>query len=161
MSRIYEIADAIRSHEGYFKPFERPWLPFGSKSYRNNNPGNIKLNSYSQKFKGRLGEQFGFIWFDSYQHGWEALIEYLTDAASGKRLSVYNPEMTMLQFFTIYSFIGWEDEKNRVRKLNYNYATDVAKKVGLSINTKIKEWLVDLDSCQKITCPYCNKEFCL
>ena len=29
----------------------------------------------------------------------------LTDVASGKRLSVYNPEMTMLQFFTIYSFI--------------------------------------------------------
>lgn len=114
-SKITSWADAIKSFEG--------WFP-GSRSYRNNNPGNLKFVNQA----GATGpDETGHAIFDSYNSGWSALIHQLTIATTGVS-QVYAPYDTLYDFFKKYA------EENSTQ-----YAEFVARRLGVSPYTQIRE----------------------
>lgn len=115
MSRIPAWADAIQQYEG--------WKP-GSRSYRNNNPGNLRR-------WGRYPIEGGYVKFPSYEIGRAALETQLKKAASG-RSRVYRPNMTLTEFFGRYAPA---DDNNAPRK----YAEFVARKLKVRSDVTIAE----------------------
>ena len=113
-------ADAIQQHEG--------WYP-GSRSYRNNNPGNIKYIGQ----KRAIGSDGTFCVFASYEDGRAELIDLLTRASSGKS-SLYSPEMNLIEFYNRYAPSSDNNNPNA-------YAKAVASFMGISIYSKIKNIL--------------------
>jgi hypothetical protein len=133
MNKIELFALAQKAHEGWFD---------GSISWRCNNPGNIIMSDLARKHGAkefykhpRTGHEFAI--FPAYENGWEALIELITNACTGKS-KIYSPDWTILQYCTKYSPIR---NKQGIVVSNYTYANDVAKRVGVSINTKLKDLL--------------------
>ena len=114
---IEDLACAIKKHEGWF---------IGSRSYRNNSPGNLRFANQLHAI-GKDVDNFAI--FKTYEDGWEALMHQLTIACKGGS-KIYNPEMNFLEFFKKY------DESNpRV------YALAVATALDIPINTKMKEFV--------------------
>ncbi len=110
-SYIDDWCDAIKQMEG-------------AKEYRNN-PGNLRY----------VGQQYavndkGFCKFDTYDHGYNALKNLLIRACTGKS-TVYHPEMTLIDFYKVYAPAS--DNNDPI-----NYAKFVANKLGLPVETKIK-----------------------
>jgi len=124
ISKLDNWAEAIKEHEGWFSPSTS--YPNGSKSFRNNNPGNLR---YVGQLSATGADKTGFCIFPDYATGLEALKTMLRNAGSGKS-RVYHKEMTLLDFFKVYapSF----DDNNPER-----YAGFVAERIGVSINTQI------------------------
>ncbi len=122
-SLLNKWADAIQSFEGWYK---------GSKSYRNNNPGNIRF--IGQK-RATGQDSTGFCIFATYADGRQELIDLLTRAASGKS-SLYSPNMTLIDFYNRYA---------PTSDNNYpeGYAKAVAKMMNISVYSKIKDILND------------------
>lgn len=114
-------ADAIQTHEGWYS---------GSRSYRNNNPGNLK---YVGQARATGKDSGGFCIFATYADGRQELIDLLTRAASGKS-SYYRPEMTLVDFYNVYAPSSDNNNPNA-------YAVAVAKSMGISVNTQIKSIL--------------------
>lgn len=116
---VKDLAEAIKIHEGWFK---------GSRSQRNNNPGNLR-------FVGQPGttgqDSKAFAIFKTYEDGFAALCRLITNAKEGKS-KVYKPEMTLLEFFGVYAPSFDHNDPNA-------YAKFVAQKCKCSIDLKIKE----------------------
>lgn len=113
-------AKAIQTYEGFITPCKK--YPAGSLSFRNNNPGNIK-------------DKYGrFIKFKTYQEGFDALVDYLGRASTGKH-KAYSPEFSLLEFFKVYapSF-----DNNNPKK----YAEYVANKLKVATNIKLKNIII-------------------
>lgn len=72
-SRRLLWAEAIKKHEGWY---------VGSRSYRNNNPGNFKgvLSPYMKSLGATSRDPQGFLIFPTYEKGWQALLTFLADA---------------------------------------------------------------------------------
>lgn len=121
-SLLNKWADAIQSFEG--------WYP-GSRSYRNNNPGNIKYIGQ----KRAIGSDGTFCKFATYEDGRAELIDLLTRASSGQS-TLYSPEMTLIDFYNRYAPSSDNNNPNV-------YASAVAKMMGISVYTKIKNILND------------------
>jgi hypothetical protein len=116
---VWTMAAAIQKFEG--------WYP-GSRSFRNNNPGNIRW--FTSKFPswmvGATGtDESGHVIFDTVAHGTQALVNLLTMAITGKS-SIYKPTDT------IYDFFGKYAEANQS-----SYANSVASALGLSAGSQI------------------------
>lgn len=80
---------AIQTHEGWSEPSTK--YPTGTRSYRNNNPGNIKYGSFAQSC-GAIGkDDKGFAKFPDYLDGFNALKSLVRNAATGKMRS-YKPQ---------------------------------------------------------------------
>lgn len=126
-SKLDLWAQAIKEHEGWF---------IGSRSYRNNNPGNFKFSSvgYLEKYGNVKKDSGGFAIFPTYDQGWMYLTESLRIWAT-KGNSRYKPDMTITQFFKVYA--PYSDGNDPVR-----YASAVAKKIGVSTFTQIKDLVV-------------------
>ena len=117
---ISEWASAIQSFEG--------WFP-GSRSWRNNNPGNLMYAGQPGATEG----DGGFAVFDSVQDGFNALV---------RQLQVYvtrHPEYTLQQQMALY--LGGDP-------LNPNtapggdpiaYATYIAGRIGATITSTLGE----------------------
>jgi hypothetical protein len=86
---IEQWANAITEFEG--------WYP-GSRSFRNNNPGNLRYIRQN----GAHNDGGGYAKFNSYEQGWNALMTMLANAAAGKS-KVYQPSMTLVHFFQVYA----------------------------------------------------------
>lgn len=114
-------ADAIQHFEG--------WFP-GSKSFRNNNPGNIR---YIGQKRAIGQDSTGFCIFASYDEGRKELMDLLTRAASGKS-GLYRPTMTLLDFYNVYA----PTSDNNYPEV---YAKAVAKMIGVPVTTQIKNLL--------------------
>lgn len=112
---LQEFCAAIKQFEG--------WYP-GSRSYRNNNPGNLR------KWHSMVGQDGGFAVFATYEEGWKALVELVERAKTGKS-SYYRPEMSFFEFFSVYAP---SDDGNHPK----TYATYVAQKCKVGIDYKIK-----------------------
>lgn len=111
-----KVADAIQQFEG--------WTA-GSRSYRNNNPGNIKSFG-GEAWLGQVGvDSANFVIFDTYEHGRRALLKLLTNAATGAIMPSYTPQMSLYDFFSRYAPSSDNNEPNR-------YAEFVANQVGVS-----------------------------
>lgn len=112
---ISRMAEAIKSFEGW---------AVGSRSQRNNNPGNLK-------YAGQVGaisqDEEGHAIFDSYASGWAALIHQLTLAFTGES-HVYSPEDSLYDFFRKYA------EANSAE-----YAAFVAGQLGVSPDTSLNQ----------------------
>jgi hypothetical protein len=104
----------------------RDWESGGNlqaRSYRNNNPGNLKTAGQA----GVVGaDEYGHAIFDSYENGWQALIRQVTIAFNGQS-HVYSPDDTLYSFFSKYA----EDNSG-------NYAEYVASGLGVSPETQLK-----------------------
>jgi hypothetical protein len=110
---INTMAQAIQSFEGWSA---------GSRSFRNNNPGNLKFASQAGATEG----ENGFAVFNSYTAGYQALVNLITSAFNGSSY-YYRPDMSLYDFFSVYS------EDNSVP-----YAEFVASQLGVSPDTKLQ-----------------------
>lgn len=145
MSRILELAEIIKEHEGYFAQ---------SRSWRNKNPGCLRWTPYTQSL-GAIGRDAGnFCIFEKYEDGFEALCQFLRDAL-GNKLRPYHifssripyhkkllpdgkdgnklPDLTLFDFFNIYS-PSFENDSEA-------YAIFAAKKLRVSTELLVKELL--------------------
>ncbi len=113
--RLIELASYIKEYEGYYA---------NTVSVRNNNPGNLRSSPYM------AGQRDGFAYFNTYDDGWNALLWQLQISVDG-RSGVYNPEMTLYEFFETYAP---SSDKNYPRK----YAESVSGKLNVSPETQIK-----------------------
>lgn len=118
ISRITDWALAIQQYEGWYE---------GSLTHRTNNPGALRFSKYESDNRN------GFSVFKDYETGFKALEYQLTIATDG-RSNVYNPEMTLLEFFEKYAP---KSDNNNPKK----YAEFVAKRLGVEMSVKIKELL--------------------
>ena len=119
---VEKIAFAIQEYEGWYKD---------SRSFRNNNPGNLKY--MSQRYA--LGkDKDGFAIFADYDKGFLALINQLKFSASGKS-KVYDPDMNLIEFFQKYS--PSSDNNSPV-----SYALFVANRTKVDPQEKIKNLFV-------------------
>lgn len=110
-------ADAIQEYEG--------WTP-GSRSYRNNNPGNLR---YVGQPTAIGHDSANFCIFKTYADGRAALELMLTNACTGKS-KVYRPTMTLLEFYHVYAPAADSNNPDK-------YAAFVASKLGVSLADQI------------------------
>lgn len=122
-SKLDAWAEAIQWYEGWFTPSQMP--PRGSRSYRQNNPGNLRYSPFEDD------NVDNFSVFNDYATGLKALKFQLTIAGDG-RSRVYRPDMTLIEFFSKYA--PSSDNNYPVK-----YATAVAGRMGVSPETKISE----------------------
>lgn len=121
------FADAIQEYEGWYK---------GSRSYRNNNPGNLRWAS------NQTGtDSSGFAIFATYEEGYNALVSLITRAAQGK-VQAYNKhaveegfvdstKMSITNFFEVYSPTSDSNIPDK-------YAIFVSNKIGVPATTKLE-----------------------
>lgn len=119
---LTELCLAIRDFEGWEE---------GSRSWRNNNPGNCRYSSvgYLPKYGEVKRDAQNFAIFKDYGTGWM----YLKNLVFGKAQK--HPEWNLVSFFKEYA--PTEDNNNP-----QNYASWVAKKIGVNVFTwQLKELL--------------------
>lgn len=116
---VKDVAEAIKIHEGWFK---------GSRSQRNQNPGNLR---YAKQLGTTGQDDKGFAIFKTYDDGFAALCKLITNARDGKS-KVYKPEMSLVEFFSVYAPAFDHNDPNA-------YAKFVAQKLKVSIDFKIKD----------------------
>lgn len=120
-SKIEIWASAIEKEEG-FAPKTRSW--------RNNNPGNIKFSPLIQKLGATHQDPDGFAVFPSYAAGREALCDFLTLACENM-LVPYKNARTLKQFTQVYAH----------PPANHPYAENVAKKLKVDVEIDISKLL--------------------
>lgn len=101
----------------------------GSKAtlaVRNNNPGNLRYSAFETSNKD------GFSTFNSLEEGFNALKEDVKIKQTGKSKTGIKGNSTLLQFFNVYAPAA--DRNNPTA-----YASAVAKRLGVSIDTPIEK----------------------
>lgn len=116
------FADAIQDMEGYFP---------GSRSYRNNNPFNLKY--IGQKTALRQDEK-GFCVFPDYKTGREAGLDQIRRVMRNGSKD-YKKDCTFLEFFNTYAPSNDNNNPNR-------YATYVGQKLGVGVDYKVKDLII-------------------
>lgn len=119
-NKIEKWAKAIQEFEG-FGP--------NTRSYRNNNPGNLKYTGYTRSLGAVGADTGGFSVFGTYAAGFEALKRFLGDAKSNKLIS-YRSTMTLAQFFAVYAPSSDNNDPD-------TYASFVAKRMGVAASDVI------------------------
>jgi len=116
--KVVTFATAIRDFEG--KP--------GDLNYKNNNPGNFRCSpiGYLSKY-GDVKCIGNFAVFPTYQQGWDYLLNSISYRAKK------HPQWTFLDFFNNYA----PPSDNNPTK---SYATFVATRCGVSINTTLSDY---------------------
>ena len=109
---------AIQKHEGWYE---------GSRSWRNNNPGNIR---YVGQAKAVGSDKNNFAIFANYQDGFDCLKNMIKNAATGLS-RVYFPDDTIKDFFSKYA-PSYDNNDS------LHYAEVVADALGVSVDFKIK-----------------------
>jgi len=112
------IANAIQVFEGWKAG------PPPSKSYRNNNPGNLRYSSWEAAYNCTGQDSTGFAIFPTYQDGFNALVHLLQTRAT------QNPGWTIFDLFNSYA--PSSDNNNPTQ-----YASFVAGHVGIDPNTTL------------------------
>lgn len=119
ISLLDKMCMAIQKHEGWYE---------GSRSYRNNNPGNLKYIG-QQTAIGK--DKSGFAVFKSYKDGYDTLKTMILNCARGFS-KVYKPEMTLTQFFLLYAPTFDNNDSDA-------YAKAVANDMGVSTSFQIRD----------------------
>lgn len=119
--KIEKMCKAIQSQEGWYA---------GSRSYRNNNPGNLR---YIGQSKSTGKDTANFAVFATYEDGLDTLRQMLIRACSGQS-QLYRPTMTITQFFQTYAPAS---DKNKP----IEYAQKVAQAIGVDASVQIKSLL--------------------
>lgn len=116
-------AEAIKDFEGWFPPGDQ--YPKGSRSYRQNNPGNLRWSPFESD------NIDNFSVFPTYEEGMKAL-KYQIELALDNRSKVYHNRMTLYDFFGTYAP---SSDNNHPR----HYAEYVARQLGVSPSTEIRD----------------------
>jgi hypothetical protein len=127
-------ANAIKRHEGFYP---------GSRSYRNNNPANMRFAEWMRSDLKAIGkDKDNFAIFKTYEDGWQALLKFL-EYAQSDLLRPYKGNPTLFEFYA-----GRIDPATGLREGGYapesdgnnsnRYAQDVADRIGVTIDTRIK-----------------------
>jgi ribosomal protein S13 len=95
----------------------------GNRTWRNNNPGNIKSGAHS-RIQGSIGSVGGFAVFPSYEAGLQALVWLL-------KKKVYQNK-TVFDMVSSFAPKNDHNDPDQYRKL-------IREKTGLNINKKIKD----------------------
>lgn len=98
----------------------------GTLAQRNNNPGNLRFAGQTGATKG----DGGFAKFDSYESGYQALLNDIKAKQTGKTRTKLNPNSTLLDLMNVYSPAA---DSNNPQKL----AQSLAQGLGVDVNTKI------------------------
>ena len=132
--RLRRWAKEIQVEEGYYAPGHHPAYPTGTRSWRNNSPGNMKYTTYTASLGAIRADTAGFAVFATYEDGRRALVQFLKDAISGV-LKRYKPDMTLVAFCTVYV----EDIPSTVIIEPLHYGKNIARRLGISEFTKIRD----------------------
>jgi hypothetical protein len=134
-------ANAIQKYEGWY---------IGSRSYKNNNPGNITYDAAIQLgmvgVTGSDGGSPNMAIFDTYENGFAGLELYITKACSGT-WGLYPPGTTFLQFCNIYA-----------GNPSNNYINGIASEIGCNTNDIISAILNGTFSSQGEAIPDLNPD---
>ena len=122
MTRLEGLCDAIKSFEG--------WYPF-SRSWRNNNPGNLAYSRFMTGTDGKLAI------FNSYAAGWLALWYDVYCKCKGITKTSLTPASTLLDFCNV-----WAPKSDGNDPLQY--AQYLAKQTGTTISTPLSYFISDL-----------------
>jgi len=91
---VQDMALAIMNFEGYYD---------GSRSQRNNNPGNLRWFGDKIPWHGAVGvDETHHVIFDTFENGWNGLIKQLK-LAFENRSRVYSDKDTLFSFFGKYA----------------------------------------------------------
>jgi hypothetical protein len=124
---LLKFCIAIQMHEGWSAPSTSN--PTGTRSYRNNNPGNIEYGEFAKSCGANGQDDKGFAKFESYLDGFNALKALIVGAATG------NPVMTLEQFFSKYALSGDGNDPSA-------YAGAIARKLGVDCKTFVISQLI-------------------
>ncbi len=122
MTKLERLCEAIKEYEGWH---------FMSRSWRNNNPGNLKYSKFQSGHDGTFAK------FNSFGRGWLALYWDLFCKCTGNTKTGLNKESDLYNLFNIWAPRSDNNEPNL-------YAEFVAKKLEISPNTKLSYFLEDL-----------------
>jgi hypothetical protein len=123
MSKLQQWAEAIKVHEG--------WYP-GSRSYRNNNPGNLRYTAYTSSLGAVGKDSASFCRFGSPALGMKALTRFLEDACTNQ-LKRYKGTMSLIQFYEVYAPSSEND--------SLAYANFIAQRLNIDPSKPIYELL--------------------
>lgn len=123
-SKLEKFCLAIRDFEG--RPPKGDFK--GDKNWRNNNPGNCRYSKvgYLPIYQPVRKDKDGFAIFKDYPTGWL----YLQNLVKHKVAK--NPNQTLFQFISIYAPV---EDANEPKV----YATYIAKRLGVTIDTPMKD----------------------
>lgn len=127
INKLDQFVQGIKVHEGWFPPAEYP--PNGSRSYRNNNPGNLKYTSYTASLGAIDRDASNFARFATPDAGLAALRLFVIDAGNN-RLRAYK-NCSIRTFFRVYAPSSDNNDPDR-------YAKIVSIKVNMPVDTPIK-----------------------
>jgi len=120
-AEIDDLALAIRSCEGWRE---------GTRSWRNNNPGNLKYTALTKELGAINQDNGGFCIFSSPANGLKALCDFLKLARDNK-LKMYRGQMSLSEFVRVYV----ADANNESYLKNLTYI------LKLPPTTKLREFL--------------------
>lgn len=128
MLKIARLALAIQEREGWKSPLEAPETG-GSRSYRNQNPGNLRKSPF------QIGIKDGFAVFRDSMAGTMALHWDLIQKCTGNTTSGLSGDSTLAQLIQIWAppADGNDTEK---------YIADVCAMTGLKPTDKLSSLLV-------------------
>ena len=103
MNFLFDLAKAHEKHEGYYPP-GTPGFPKGSLSFRNMNPGNLRLTKYQQRVYSAIRGEGNFAKFPSYEIGLKALMDDLKAKIMGNSAHInYSSSPTFLTYVSVYA----------------------------------------------------------
>jgi hypothetical protein len=107
---LIDLANAHKTHEGFYPPGVRGF-PQGSLSYRNNNPGNLRLTKSQKSLYGAVQGSGNFARFSSYAVGFQALMDDIEAKITGRSAHInYSKNPTFLDYIKVYA--PTEDKNN-------------------------------------------------
>lgn len=119
-SVLTKIANAIALAEGYFVA--------NSRAKSNYNPGDLTLDLTGKS----IGKDGMYVQYANEHDGFEALKRQIALMYSGSR--IYKPSMTIMDVATRYA-----PPANAQDTQHINWATIVARSLGVTINTRLNE----------------------
>lgn len=128
MDNLNIFCEAIKTREGWYAPGEHPKYPDGTRSWRNNNPGNCKCSPVGYKpIYGTVLCVNRFAKFETYEIGMLYLKNLVLNTAKS------NPNWTIYDYFAKKHAPA--DDKNDP----LGYSEFVAKRCGVTKDTKLKD----------------------
>lgn len=105
-----------------------------SRSYENNNPGNLEFADQPGAVLESGHEPNRFAHFDTYTDGFQALYDLFLRACTGMS-TIYRPDMTLLDFYNVYA--PGSDGNN-----SNDYASYIANALGVEESTQISTFVL-------------------
>lgn len=122
MTKLEAFCDAIKQYEG--------WYPF-SRSWRNNNPGNLRWSKF------QTGNKDNFATFPNFATGWLALWWDVFCKCTGRTKTRLGPESNLFDFCNVWAPSADNNDPK-------NYAEFIAEKLNIKTTTQLKYFVDDL-----------------